>query len=355
MVKKNGLSNRRGNQFTLVAPRLGNPAKPASPWVFRDGYTYALTRRPASTATVPPGFQALGPATSDHPFGTVTYKRPPPRDALESYELEPLDPDDPWVIRRGLQTYRDQVYERFSDTNGYEQADSDGRRVTLSYSTRAGVEYQITYWLPDWTPTGHLDLNDFDEAVRALWSALPKEERRQRMVDAVWRARQGNPAQTVDDADLDFINDHEIYVRIGSKPESDLHRGYSYPMGQFDEADAAHVGLSGYGGDGDLEDALLDLDRRMGISGWYEDRDRKRVPMFVAVYLGQYRDRGPDGESLFSPTALVVAVPTHSEQDAESMIRRVVLATARQLRSSSRIERRRNPAQTGRSCRRVGR
>jgi 8-oxo-dGTP pyrophosphatase MutT (NUDIX family) len=176
--------------------RIENPfprqrrKNPPEPWLFRKRFVYALTRRPASTSTVPKGFVELGPATAEHPFGTVVFERPLPRPDIKSFELEPLDAEDPIVLRRARNIYRDEVYERFSDTSGFEQPDAvGGGRTTLSYSTRAGVEYQVTYWLADWTPTGHLDVDDFDEAVGALWASMSKAERNQRAESAVWRAR----------------------------------------------------------------------------------------------------------------------------------------------------------------------
>lgn len=162
---------------------------PSEPWVFRKRFTYALTRRPASTTTVPHSFVELGPATAALPFGTVTFERPLPRGEIEAFELEPLDPDDPIVLKRARQIYRDEVYETFTRTNGFAQPDAEGGHTTLSYSTREGVTFQVTFWQPDWTPTGHLDVNDFDEAVGSLWSSMPKAERRQRAERAVWRAR----------------------------------------------------------------------------------------------------------------------------------------------------------------------
>lgn len=157
--------------------------------MFRKRFEYALTRRPASPWTVPKTFLEIGAATAEHPFGTVIFERPLKRDIIESFELEPLDPDDPIVLRRARQIYRDEVYEIFTRTNGFSEPDAEGGHTTLSYSTRKGITYQVTFWLADWTPTGHLDIEDFDEAVAALWSSMPKAARRQRAHAAVWRAR----------------------------------------------------------------------------------------------------------------------------------------------------------------------
>jgi hypothetical protein len=180
---------QRGYKMAPLSEYGGRRPNPADLRLFRHRFEYALTRRPATSTTVPKGFLDLGPATGEYPHGTVAYAKPLSRDALESFELEPLDPEDPMVMKRALSAYRDEVYERFSDTGGFEQLDAEGRHTTLSRSTRAGVEYQVTYWLADWTPTGHLDIDDFDEAVSKLWGSVPKAERRQRQEDAVWRHR----------------------------------------------------------------------------------------------------------------------------------------------------------------------
>jgi len=176
------------NVFDKALEALAGEEKP-TPFIFRKRFTYALTRRPSTPTTVPKGFVDLGPATTAHPHGTATYAKPLTKDAIESFELEPLDPDDPRVLKRARQAYRDKVYKRFSDTNGFDQVDDRGGHTTLSFSTRSGVEYQVTFWTPDWEPTGHLDLNDFDEAVGALFGKIPPTERRKLQSDAVWRHR----------------------------------------------------------------------------------------------------------------------------------------------------------------------
>lgn len=179
----------KNNIFDKALETLSREQKPADLRLFRKRFTYALTRRPATPTTVPKGFIDLGPATTGHPHGVVSYAKPLSKDAIESFELEPLDPDDPRVLKRARQVYREQVYKRFSDTNGFDQVDDRGGHTTLSYSTRPGVEYQVTFWTPEWEPTGHLDLQDFDEAVSALWRVMPKADRQQRQSDAVWKRR----------------------------------------------------------------------------------------------------------------------------------------------------------------------
>ena len=165
------------------------------PWVFRGQFTYALTLRPASFATVPAGFTELGPPTDDYPHGTVSYERPLRSGDIEHFDLEPLDPDDPMIWKRAFQAYRDEVYRTFSETKGFEQPAAGGR-YTLSYSTRPGVTFQVTMWQEDWTPTGHLDINDFGEAVRLLWGAMPREDSQRRLEAALWKRRRGNPLPT---------------------------------------------------------------------------------------------------------------------------------------------------------------
>ena len=183
------LSNTTLEEAMAAHGRHQNPLPKDSPWVFREAFVYALTRRPASAWTVPKGFVELGPATAELPFGTVTFKRPLPRAQIESFELEPLDPEDPIVLRRARQAYRDEVYDIFTRTHGFDQPDAEGGHTTLSNSTRQGVRFQVTFWLPDWTPTGHLDVNDFDEAVGTLWASMSKAERRLRVERSVWRHR----------------------------------------------------------------------------------------------------------------------------------------------------------------------
>lgn len=51
-------------------------------------------------------------------------------------------------------------------------------RASLTYSTRSDVDYQLTFWT-DEMPTGHLDLSDFDEAMRELWTAASPKTRQE--------------------------------------------------------------------------------------------------------------------------------------------------------------------------------
>lgn len=88
-----------------------------------------------------------------------------------------------------------------------------------------------------------------------------------------------------------------FFVRVGSKPQSDLRRGYSYPMGSFGDESQAHAGLSGYEVD-DALSAATKLQDRMGIWGSTDD-------YFVTLFAGAHRGVGPDGEDLFKPIAIV--------------------------------------------------
>lgn len=124
-----------------------------------------------------------------------------------------------------------------------------------------------------------------------------------------------------------------LFVRVGSKPEEDLRRGVSYPMGQFGEPDVAHEGLSGYRATDidEIDEALARLHDRMGIEGPYADRTGRLVPMFVSVYEGIEVGTGPDGESLFRPSRLIVAVPL-SPRSSTSTRDRVVKAVMDRVR-----------------------
>lgn len=90
----------------------------------------------------------------------------------------------------------------------------------------------------------------------------------------------------------------------------DLRRGFSRPMGE-DEGEG-HCGLSGYGvrERGDLAEALLALDERMGIRAAYVDQRGRTARMYVAVYRGSHCGSGPDGEELFNPIDLLAKIDT---------------------------------------------
>lgn len=97
----------------------------------------------------------------------------------------------------------------------------------------------------------------------------------------------------------------KLFIRVGSHPESDLARGYSYSMGAFGEEEEAHAGLSGYSlRRYDVIDAVAQLDKRMGISGDFGG------PMFVTVYEGRDVGMGPDGEDLFRPSRIIASFRT---------------------------------------------
>lgn len=105
-----------------------------------------------------------------------------------------------------------------------------------------------------------------------------------------------------------------LFVRIASRPLSDLRRGYSYAMGQFGEPEAAHVGLSGYRSD-DLDAAIEALDERMGVVGPYT-----RGRAWMCVYEGDEVGVGPDGEELCRPTRLVAAIDTRCASSCDEMV-----------------------------------
>jgi hypothetical protein len=61
------------------------------------------------------------------------------------------------------------VSETFDREDIYVTATKRGTRASLTKSTRPGVKYQVTIWSDD-TPTGHLDMSSFEEAVKSLHS-----------------------------------------------------------------------------------------------------------------------------------------------------------------------------------------
>lgn len=95
-------------------------------------------------------------------------------------------------------------------------------------------------------------------------------------------------------------------------------------MGQFGEESAAHAGLSGYDMADGWDYALERLHERMGIAGPYVDREGRTTPMFLTVFEGAYAGRGPEGEDLFAPSAIVFSIRTDRMADYEAMRRMVI-------------------------------
>lgn len=119
-----------------------------------------------------------------------------------------------------------------------------------------------------------------------------------------------------------------LFIRVNSRPRRDLARGYSYSMGCFGDESEAHEGLSGYSLGGGVEDAVVELDDRMGVSGEFTSdgllaRYRPHALMFVTVYRGRYVGQGPDGEDLFEPHEIVASWKTREIEDADDLIERL--------------------------------
>lgn len=131
-------------------------------------YEYALTLRPVSFATVPKGFASFR-QDSKYPHGVVQYEKPLSRANIEHFDLLPLDPLDPINVGKRYAAFKEKVLDKFSQKNIYVIEQPDGTKSSLTYSTRQGVDYQFTFWDENEQPTGHIDVNDFDEAVKLLW------------------------------------------------------------------------------------------------------------------------------------------------------------------------------------------
>lgn len=136
-------------------------------------YEYLATLRPIDTFTMPRGLIDRRPAKDPkrYPFGVAIFAKPLSRADIEHFSLVPLSPADPINIRRARDLFKEDVIETFSRLGGF-GAESRSGKVLLAYSTRPGVEYQLTYFDADETPTSHLNLNDFDEAIGELWGLV---------------------------------------------------------------------------------------------------------------------------------------------------------------------------------------
>ena len=121
---------------------------------------------------------------------------------------------------------------------------------------------------------------------------------------------------------MSSVSKTNLFVRIGSRPQADLERGYSYSMGCFGDESEAHPGLSAYAVDTwTLEGALVELHERMGIVGSYADNATgAECEMFVCVFRGTRVGMGPDSEDLCRPDALVFAIDTRSASSVDEMI-----------------------------------
>lgn len=151
-------------------------------------YEYVLLRRPYSFATAPTG-NLVGfrkSINASYPHGVVQYSKPLSRRDVEAFELMPLDPLDPINVMRVRDRWRDMVRERFIDGGremfNVDDSQTGGFRV-LTYSTRPGVEFQVTHFVrlgpkgrgrPE--PTGHFDFNEFERAADAM---LTRDKRRE--------------------------------------------------------------------------------------------------------------------------------------------------------------------------------
>lgn len=146
----------------------------------RKLYEYALTLRPVSRTTVPEGFVAFrnDPKWS---HGVVQYDRPLSRRDIEHFDLEPLDPLDPINLKRSMDRFKEVLYEEFAEKDIVVLPTRSGK-ASLTWSTRPDVEFQVTYWDKEGTPTGHIDFNDFDRAAYEMYPGRDWEE--------VWERRE---------------------------------------------------------------------------------------------------------------------------------------------------------------------
>lgn len=157
-------------------------------------YEYVLLRRPFGFATVPSNFVAFRPSRNkDYPHGVVQYSKPLSRRDVEAFELMPLDPLDPINVMRVRDAWRERMKERFSTREMLNVEDEQilGFRL-LTYSTRPGVEYQVTTFQRMGPrgkgraePTGHIDFNELD---RAIDSMLTRKLRKELVEELVPRA-----------------------------------------------------------------------------------------------------------------------------------------------------------------------
>lgn len=154
LIFRGTLNVKPGSRARLVS----NPAP----------YEYGLTLRPVSRATVPTGFVGFR-KDAKYPHGVVQYEKPLRRVDVEHFDLEPLDPLDPINVKKRYSVFKEKVLDEFSRKDIYIVEQPDGSKSSLTYSTRRGVDYQLTHWDANEQPLGHIDLNDFDEAVRLLW------------------------------------------------------------------------------------------------------------------------------------------------------------------------------------------
>lgn len=135
----------------------------------RKLYEYASTLRPVSFATVPEGIVSFR-RDAAWPHGVVQYAKPLSRADVEHFSLVPLDPADPINVKKRYAAFKERVYLEFAEHDIVVMPTRYGK-MSLTYSTRPGVEFQLTRWSHDETPVGHMDLGGFDEAVRAMWMA----------------------------------------------------------------------------------------------------------------------------------------------------------------------------------------
>lgn len=118
--------------------------------------------------------------------GVVQYARHLTKGEVESYELVPLDPQWPANHKAGFNAFVQSVVNEFSDTGLYSY-ENVRRHTTLSLteSTRPGVDFQVTSFDEEMRPVGHRDYNDFGDAVGEFWGALLPEERTRWILRAV--------------------------------------------------------------------------------------------------------------------------------------------------------------------------
>lgn len=130
-------------------------------------YEYAGRYRPVDHFTIPKGYVGLR-RDDAHRFGVAQYERPLSKADIEAFELDPLDPADPINVAKRYAERHNEVMMLLAEHRSVVGTKrGSNARALLTFSTRPGVDYQVTHFDGD-TPWGHIDCTDFGEAVRAM-------------------------------------------------------------------------------------------------------------------------------------------------------------------------------------------
>lgn len=136
-----------------------------------EAYEYGLVLRPPEGGGVPGGWTSK---RSDSKFrhGVVSYAKPLSSAATKKFDMVPLDWRHPANQKAAYEKFYDELLDEFSEKDLYVVEVGGGARYVLHPSTRSGYDFQLTTFDRD-TPAGHLDLRDWDAAVKEVWSVLP--------------------------------------------------------------------------------------------------------------------------------------------------------------------------------------